>query len=925
MTPCIADADISSHPLSTSIAPPEPVAEHRCPSLSLHYDETYGAVYDDEGRMIKPPSYIHAEHNQNDSGANGAFKPTNGRVARLAREASFTWDKATVCTTSRSIVAKGDLYSPEDEHSHREPCFIMTERRQSIDEILEKSPRVYSPTTSARQVGSSIGCWETLAHSPAEGRLYDRCFANSPQNLAQNRTIELETQEEDDSPYPEVRASVSNLDDPELPVLTFRSLLLGLGLSALVSVFNVFLAQRSPPIQIVSIVLQILAHPLGKFLANVMPICSYTTPRWLGGKDWSLNPGLWNIKEHAVVMIAATTGLNPAYSLSILFAQDLPRFWNEPKPFMYGFLMICAPQLVGLAFSGFCRKFLVEPTSMIWPQTLVVSTVLNTLHAEEEVTPTEEQRVPKPRYSLTRFKFFSLVSAAAFLAYCLPGYLFQALSTFNWICWIWPNNVPVNVVFGVATGLGASVITFDWTQVIFLGSPLITPWWAQVNLFSGFVIGIWVAAPVIYFTNTWNTAYFPMLSGASYDRFGSHYNVSTVSPDHRTFDSDAYQAYSPIYISAGLIVAYFGGFALITSAIVHAALYHGSFIVRIFRQQPAPDDVHARLLKRYKSVPLRWYGGLLLAGIAMTLFLATGYGTGLPMWAVLVSILIPAVYMLPFGFIYAMSGLPMGVNLLSELVASYLLPGKPMPVMMFKTISQQTLTFALLLAEDQKIGHYMKIPPRSVFLVQVLSIMINSVIQILAKNFLRDRITGLCESDQKDQFNCPTVTIFYTASVIWGAIGAERTFGARSMYSSVFYGLLVGAILPSITWFCSQRLGWTRLRYVSTPIIFVGMSLAPPATGINFTSAIVVGLFFQYYMRTRYTEWWSRYNFVLAGAMDFGTILSSMAIYLMLELPKAGGLLVRWWGNEVFMRTADYQSIPLLRVPPGGFGLSSTA
>jgi len=52
------------------------------------------------------------------------------------------------------------------------------------------------------------------------------------------------------------------------------------------------------------------------------------------------------------------------------------------------------------------------------------------------------------------------------------GYLFEALSVFSFICWAAPNNVPVNQLFGVRTGLGMSVLTFDWTQVTWIGSPL---------------------------------------------------------------------------------------------------------------------------------------------------------------------------------------------------------------------------------------------------------------------------------------------------------------------------------------------------------------------------------------------------------------------------------------------------------------------
>lgn len=39
--------------------------------------------------------------------------------------------------------------------------------------------------------------------------------------------------EEEDSPYPEVRASVSNIDDPEMPAMTIRMWVIGLFLCIL--------------------------------------------------------------------------------------------------------------------------------------------------------------------------------------------------------------------------------------------------------------------------------------------------------------------------------------------------------------------------------------------------------------------------------------------------------------------------------------------------------------------------------------------------------------------------------------------------------------------------------------------------------------------------------------------------------------------
>jgi hypothetical protein len=61
--------------------------------------------------------------------------------------------------------------------------------------------------------------------------------------------------------------------------------------------------------------------------------------------------------------------------------------------------------------------------------------------------------------------------------------------------------VPVNQLFGVSSGLGMSFITFDWTQIMWIGSPLMIPWWAEVHIFTGFVLFYWILTPILYYTN----------------------------------------------------------------------------------------------------------------------------------------------------------------------------------------------------------------------------------------------------------------------------------------------------------------------------------------------------------------------------------------------------------------------------------------
>jgi hypothetical protein len=81
------------------------------------------------------------------------------------------------------------------------------------------------------------------------------------------------------------------------------------------------------------------------------------------------------------------------------------------------------------------------------------------------------------------------------------GLLFTALSMFSWVCWIWPKNVMVNQLFGVSSGLGMGILTFDWTQITWAASPLMTPWWAHANVFASFVVTQWILVPIVYYTN----------------------------------------------------------------------------------------------------------------------------------------------------------------------------------------------------------------------------------------------------------------------------------------------------------------------------------------------------------------------------------------------------------------------------------------
>jgi hypothetical protein len=144
-------------------------------------------------------------------------------------------------------------------------------------------------------------------------------------------------------------------------------------------------------------------------MAWILPIRTRHMPRWLGGASWSLNPGPFNIKEHALICIMANVSVVPAYSLYVTVSSDL--WYGRPLGIGFEILFTLTTQLVGFTLAGLCRRFVVWPASMIWPSNLVVTTTLNTFHAEE----------PAHSGSMSRFKFLMIVLGGAFAYYWLPG------------------------------------------------------------------------------------------------------------------------------------------------------------------------------------------------------------------------------------------------------------------------------------------------------------------------------------------------------------------------------------------------------------------------------------------------------------------------------------------------------------------------
>lgn len=452
---------------------------------------------------------------------------------------------------------------------------------------------------------------------------------------------ELEEELLNDSIYPEVRAAVSAIDDPNMPVNTFRAWFLGLVFVILLSGINQLLYFRYPSVTISGLVVQLVCYPFGKALEKVLPTRSVKT-RW---GNFTLNPGPFNIKEHTMISVMSTVTYSKAYATDIFIVQKLT--YNQNWSFAYQILVTLSTQLVGFSFAGFARRFVIWPAAMIWPGVLPYCTLLSTLHHQK---PTEAGK-------MSRERFFMYSFAAAFCWYFFPGYIFTALSTFNWVCWIVPNNVVVNQLFGVSQGLGMGILTFDWSQINYIGaSPLVTPLFAQANTIFGLVAFFWICAPILYYTNNNYAKYLPMSTTHVYDRFAKRYNVSRVITEAGTLNETAYNAYSRQYLSSVFSMSYGLSFASMTATLTHTVLYSGKDILRQFKRGLHDEpDVHARLMSVYREVPAWWYAAIFVVSVAMGIGAIEGWPTLLPVWALFLALAIGAVYTIPIAVIFAVS------------------------------------------------------------------------------------------------------------------------------------------------------------------------------------------------------------------------------------------------------------------------------
>ncbi|CDM30689.1 Oligopeptide transporter OPT superfamily [Penicillium roqueforti FM164] len=72
-----------------------------------------------------------------------------------------------------------------------------------------------------------------------------------------------------------------------------------------------------------------------------------------------------------------------------------------------------------------------------------------------------------------------------------------------------------------------------------------------------------------------------------------------------------------------------------------------------------------------------------------------------------------------------------------------------------------------------------------------------------------------------------------------------------------------------------------------------------------------------HFIKRRFFAWWTKYNYILAAALDTGLALSGIVIFFCISYP--GATFPDWWGNNVYLNTADAQGVPYKSMPAVGY------
>ncbi|KAI5830925.1 OPT superfamily oligopeptide transporter [Schizophyllum commune Tattone D] len=679
---------------------------------------------------------------------------------------------------------------------------------------------------------------------------------------------------------------LSTRDDYELPVVTFRMLFLGLGFSAFGSVLAQLYYFKPQTLNVSQGFLLIMIYFVGKAWEKVIP--SWGLLRFI-------NPGPFNIKEHAAALIMAYTASGSATAIQVISVQDL-YYGNEVNPGSAIFTLL-ASQLVGYAFAGLLQEALVYPSVAYWPTTIVPANMFQALHFDGGL-------------GSKRTRMFWGLFAIIFVWEIIPQWIFPLLTGVSIFCLIDQSHHPIRNVFGGSNnneGMGLFALCFDWNLI---GSAcLYNPLWTQLNENIGILL-TYILMSAVYYGNVWHGRDFPFMSQALFTADGGEYNQSAILTNN-VFDPEKYAEIGPAYFSSTNVLNLITSNLAMSATAVHVFLFYWDEIKPFFlslnpwsKSAPPVHDEHYTAMKRYARIPRWWWAALLAVAYAMAQ--ATDYtGHSHFTWWQLTVILIISLF---FTTVYCTTSALLGfkefngqLNGFYQMVGSYMVPGDPIANMYAALYGGQPTVQGIKLLGDLKLGQYVKIPPRVNFLVQILGCIVGAVLNyVMMLSVIREQRAALLSISGTRLWSGQNAQSYNFNAIAWGALGREM-FSPGKTYYIVPIALAIGLVLPLPGYVLHRMYPENRIfANLNTGIIVQYSSDLSIGINTSVNTAMALGVLSQWWFRQRHPRWFTKYNYIVAGALDGGT----QVISFILNLAVFGAVgeahnFPEWWGNSL--------------------------
>ncbi|KZV83654.1 oligopeptide transporter [Exidia glandulosa HHB12029] len=685
--------------------------------------------------------------------------------------------------------------------------------------------------------------------------------------------------------------------------LTFRSIVLGTilsGFGASVTQARTFIYSFKPlPVSVSSIFLLLVIYSAGRIWAR-FPTREYFDrhPRL---KRYAaivhfLNPGEFGMKEHAVATFISTTASAGSTAVNNFAVQRL--FYNTNPNAVTAVLATFSTACFGYGLVGLLRPLTVYPSYMVFWASLPSVTVFQTLHHD---------KVHNKEITSKRVRYFWYAVAGMAIYEILPAYIFPLLNGISIICLATQNAPPharsvISYIFGGANsneGLGVFEFSFDWQYLgsYYMSVPLIQ----QVNTWVGIFFG-YFALLGIYYANTWNAKNFPFLSTAIFDSQGNVYNQSFVFGPDFNLNRTALAELGPPYLAGGNVLNNMAQNWAIGGLIAHVTLFWGKDVIAAFklanaRKQP---DRHWIAMQKYKEAPMWWYAVLLVLSFFAGLIVIFKGNTTLPWWGYLVALSSGAI-IAPFSTaLFGRMGNGIATNQLFKMIAGAIHPGKPVANLYFAMWSHDVVSTSVNLAGDLKLGQYLKIPPRVMFITQVYGTILGAVINYVVMQVITtNKRAILLDPIGDNQWSGFGYQSLNSNAVTWSLAG--QVYGIHSLYRWVPLGLILGAIPVVFQWLISRRVKKIGPLSIDKIILPYSMgNIALLGAGINSTvwSSIILAIVSQVYLRRYKPKWFRNFNYLIGGGLDGG---AQITIFILTFAVYGASGTARpfptWWGN----------------------------